>query len=273
MSTLPDPVVPASLYDEAYYLQWCIGYEEWRRSGGVEIAERYPSSLRIAGLAPGEVVVDVGTGRAELLVAALRLGAARAVGLEYSPDAVRLARRTLDAAQEQESLPRAEVLLADARAMPLPDRSVDLVTMLDVVEHLAPRELERTLSETRRVLRPGGRVFIHTAPNRHLYETVYRLQRRAVPGRAGRWPENPRNHHERTMHVNEQTRGSLRRTLRRAGFAQVHAWLGEWLHTEFLPAEARAPSRAFILYHRLAAHRATRWLVMCDVWAQGRRPD
>lgn len=258
---LPDPAVPPSAYDEDYYLCWAMGYDAWRESGR---DPRYADSLGRAGLRPGEVVVDVGTGRGELLVAARELGAARAVGVEYSPDAVRLAERTVEGHEG------AEVVLADARAMPLADASADLVTMLDVVEHLTRRELAVTLGEARRILRPGGRVFVHTAPNRHLYDTVYRWQRRAVPGRARRWPRDPRNDHERTMHVNEMTRGSLRRALRRAGFRDVRAWLGEWLYLDFLPAEARE-GRAFVLYHRLAARRATRWLVMADLWASATR--
>jgi cyclopropane fatty-acyl-phospholipid synthase-like methyltransferase len=38
--------------------------------------------------------------------------------------------------------------------------------MLDVVEHLTPTELDRTLAQARRILAPGGRLYIHTFPNR-----------------------------------------------------------------------------------------------------------
>jgi SAM-dependent methyltransferase len=257
---LDPPVVDPAAYDESYYLEWCAGYEQWRESGGRDIAPVYEGALQIARLTPGETVVDIGTGRGELLAVAARLGAERAVGVEYAPAAVELARTTLS---HHDTGGRAEVIQADARAVPLEDGVADLVTLLDVVEHLAPAELERTLAEARRMLRPGGRVLIHTAPNRLVYDITYRLQRLARPARLRSWPRNPRNQHELRMHVNEQTLGSLRSALRAAGFDAVEVWLGEWLHLDFVPDE-----RARRTWHRLAARRLTRGLVIADIWAR-----
>ena len=69
------------------------------------------------------------------------------------------------------------------------------------------------------------------------------------------------------MHVNEQTLGSMRRALRRAGFGDVRAEHGQWLHTAFVPSE-----RARRLYPRLARRRLTAPLGACDLFAEGRRP-
>ncbi len=256
---LPDPVVPAAAYDEAYYLQACMGYAEWTADPGAPIHGTYIYALHRGGLRPGEVLVDIGTGRGELLALAVQSGAARAVGLEYSEAAVALAHRTLDAQGV-----RAEVLLADARAVPLGDGVADLVTLLDVVEHLSADELDRALLEARRILRPGGRLLVHTFPNRLIYDVTYRLMRLAVPDRRRRWPADPRGELERTMHVNEQTRGSLRRALRTAGFARVRVGYGELIHDAIVP-EADAGARTLV--HRLAAHRPTRPLGRADLWA------
>ena len=261
---LPEPVVSPDEYDRDYYAHTCLGATEWTRSGGSEVAPVYPGFLAIAGMEEGDVVVDIGTGRAELLAVAVERGARRAIGVEYAPAAVELARTTIEAHGVAD---RTEVLLADARALPLEDGIADLVTLLDVVEHLAPDELARTLAEARRVLRPGGRVAIHTMPNRSVYEITYRLQRGLHPGRRRRWPADPRNDFERRMHVNEQTVGSLRRALRRAGFSPARVWLGDFIYADFVPEE-----RARVLYHRLAAHRLTRRLGRADLWALGTRP-
>jgi hypothetical protein len=68
------------------------------------------------------------------------------------------------------------------------------------------------------------------------------------------------------MHVNEQTVSSLRRGLRRAGFAAVRVSTGEWVYTDFLPDDwARR------LYHRLARTRLTARLAAGDVWAEARK--
>jgi ubiquinone/menaquinone biosynthesis C-methylase UbiE len=258
---LPDPVVPAAAYDEAYYLQACMGYEEWAKDPSAPIHGTYAYALQQAGLQAGETLVDIGTGRGELLALAVQSGAARAIGLEYSEAAVALAHRTLQAQGVE-----AQVLLADARAVPLQDGVADLVTLLDVVEHLSPDELARALKEARRILKPGGRIVAHTFPNRLVYDVTYRLQRLALPARRRRWPADPRGELERSMHVNEQTRGSLRRALRQAGFANVHVGFGELIHDAIVPEE---DAGARTLVHRLAAHRMTRPLGRADLWARG----
>ena len=261
--TLPEPAVPSDVYDETYYLGSCAGYEEWAESEGAEYAGIYPGTLARARLAPGEVLVDLGTGRGELLAAAIDAGAKEAIGVDYSTDAMELTHRTLEARGVGD---RVRTIQGDIRDLPLEDGVADLVTLLDVVEHLAPGELDLTLREALRILRPGGRVLVHTAPNRTVYELTYRIQRLAVPGRARRWPRDPRNDYERQMHVNEQTRPSLRRALRAAGFTSVEVQRGLWQWAGFVPEER--PRR---LYARLARLGPLAELAMMDIWAEARR--
>lgn len=263
----PDPVaapaVSPDIYDEHYFRNWAAGYEEWNASGGSHPDALYYGSLAKARLAPGEVVVDLGTGRCELLVAAVTSGARCAIGMDYSKDAVRLARTTLASSPVDG---KAAVFVADARRIPLQDGFADLVTMLDIVEHLTPGELLATLREARRVLRPGGRLFAHTVPTRTIYNVTYRVQRAVVPSRWRRWPADPRVDLERAMHVNEQTRSSLLRTLRAAGFEKVSVERGEWIHDSFVP-----DARARTLYRRLARHRITAPFGVADLWAEAVR--
>ncbi len=261
---LPAPAVSPREYDRDYYLECCAGAEEWRESGGRAPLGLYAGALRKAGLRSGETVVDVGTGRGELVAVAIEMGAGRATGVDYSEAAVDLARQTLAVHDLGD---RAAVVLADARAIPLPDGDADLAMLLDVVEHLSPPELATALREIHRLLRPGGRVFIHTMPNRLIYDVTYRLQRAVWPPRWKRWPAEPRRPVELTMHVNEQTLGSMRRALRHAGFAAVRGEYGQWLHTSFVPDE-----RARRLYPRLASRRLTAPLGACDLFVQATKP-
>jgi ubiquinone/menaquinone biosynthesis C-methylase UbiE len=261
---LPTPAVSPEEYDRDYYLECCAGAEEWRESGGRVPLGLYEGVLRKAGLREGETVVDIGTGRGELVAVAVEMGAARATGVDYSQAAVDLARQTLAVRGHDD---RAEVVLADARAIPLPDAQADLAMLLDVVEHLSPQELESALREVLRLLKPGGRVFVHTMPNRLIYDLTYRVQRAVWPPRWRNWPAQPRRPVELTMHVNEQTLGSMRRALRRAGFTDVHGEHGRWIHTSFIPDE-----RARRLYPRLASRRLTAPLGACDLFAQAVKP-
>jgi len=262
---LPRPVVPPDVYDEEYYLKACAGYAEWAASEGTEVASIYPGVLHLAKLRPGETLVDIGTGRGELLAVAVREGARRAIGVEYASAAAALARRTLAAHGVAD---KAEVIEADARSIPVDDRTADLVTMIDVVEHLAHDELSHSLREALRILKPGGRIFVHTFPSRTLYNVTYRLQRLLVPGRRKRWPADPRiNEYEHLMHVNEQTLRSLRRYLRDAGFAHARSRVGRWTYTDFVPDE-----RAKRLYRRLTAFPLTKRFGIADLFAEGIRP-
>ena len=260
---LPPAAVPASVYDESYYLTHCMGYAEWRDSGGAEMGAQYEGVLEYkVGLRAGEALLDIGAGRGELVVAAAARGA-RAVGVEYSTTAVELSRQTLAAHGDP---PGALVILADARALPLPDSDFDVVTMLDVIEHLTPGEQAHVLAQARRVLRPGGRLHVHTAPNRLIY-TTYRVQRALHPGRVRRWPRQPRHQYELTMHVGEHSARSLRRALTIAGFERVEVTHGEWVYESFVPDE-----RARRLYWRLAAYRLTKPLGCADLWGVAVRP-
>jgi ubiquinone/menaquinone biosynthesis C-methylase UbiE len=177
---------------------------------------------------------------------------------------VRLAQQTLDV--NEITADRGRVVEADARSVPLPDMFADLVTMLDVVEHLAPDELSAALRQAHRLLRPGGRILIHTFPTRTLYDVTYRLQRWSRPRRIRTWPRDPRKELEHVMHVNEQTVRRLRRALRDASFDDVDVRPGVWVYTEFVP-----DPRAARLYHRLARFGPTARFGVSNIWGRGVR--
>jgi len=208
------PVRPER-YDEAYFLNSCEGYEEFVASEGEHLSRRLRQSFEIAEVKPGMRVLDVGCGRGEILRRCAELGV-EAYGVDYAPVAARMAR---DAGA---------VYQADAKRLPFPSVSFDRVLMFDLVEHLHPWELDRALSEARRVLRLDGRLIIHTAPNvwydRCAYPVV-RLVRLLMGQRAG-YPKDPRAVIPANLdvHVNEQSVLSLWRVLRRAGF-RAQVWL------------------------------------------------
>ena len=74
-----------------------MGAEEWRESGGERVAGVYPGMLVRAGLQQGMKLLDVGAGRGELVRVAVESGAAEAIGIDYSADAVEMAGTTLSA--------------------------------------------------------------------------------------------------------------------------------------------------------------------------------
>lgn len=99
----------------------------------------------VASLTPG-TALDIGAaggGNTRVLVAR----GWQALALEYSSEGAEVA--------AERALP---VLRADATSLPVADETVDLVTALDVLEHL--EDDHRAAAEIHRVLRPGGRVVV-----------------------------------------------------------------------------------------------------------------
>ncbi len=208
------PVHPER-YDEAYFLGACEGYTEFIASEGVHLSRRLSQAFEVAEVAPGMQVLDVGCGRGEIVRHCVRLGA-QAYGVDYASVALRMAR---DAGS---------VYRANAKRLPFPSAFFDRVLMFDIVEHLHPWELDLALAEARRVLRPDGRLIIHTAPNVWYDRYAYPLVRlvRVLMGQRANYPKDPRAIIPANLdvHVNEQSATSLRRVLRRAGF-RPQVWL------------------------------------------------
>lgn len=236
-SPLAEAGVPPDEYDGGYFLWHCEGAGEFLSSRGRKLSARLRKALQLANVLPGDRVLDIGCGRGEL-VAHSALRGATAVGIDNAATALRIAAEAL-AEMPPEVRGRACFVLMDARRLGFPGASFDTAIMSDIVEHLYPRELRQALDETRRVLKPGGRLVIHTSPNALVYEVAYpayirhvhRVVRRLaelaryesffIGPSLSREREYPRTDGERRYHVNEQTAAALARTLRESGFRVV----------------------------------------------------
>jgi SAM-dependent methyltransferase len=218
------PISP-TCYDEDYFLGSCEGFVEFVSTEGVELSPRLGQALDVAEVQPGMRVLDIGCGRGEILRRCADLGV-HAHGVDYSPVAVRMARKVV--AGGRDITGRVAVYRADAKQLPFPDAYFTRVLMFDLVEHLHPCELSQALAEARRVLVPGGRLVIHTAPNVWYDRYAYPLVRlvRSLMGQGARYPADPRAIVPANVdvHVNEQSALGLWLLLRRMGFAS-RVWL------------------------------------------------
>lgn len=107
-----------------------------------------------ASVAPGMAVLDLASGHGEPAIAL-----ARAVGPTGHVTATDLGPALLSLAEERarrEALANMSFRIADAHALPFPDGAFDRVTSRLGVMYFV--ELQRALSEVRRVLKPGGLV-------------------------------------------------------------------------------------------------------------------
>ncbi|KAI95760.1 arsenite S-adenosylmethyltransferase [Rhodomicrobium udaipurense JA643] len=107
----------------------------------------------LAQLAPGETVLDLGSGGGiDVLLSARRVGpTGKAYGLDMTDDMLALAREN----QKQAGVENVEFLKGEIEAIPLPDNSVDVIISNCVINLSGDKD--RVLREAFRVLKPGGR--------------------------------------------------------------------------------------------------------------------
>jgi len=266
----PDGEAPvsSSLYTEEYFLHACEGYQEFVTSEGEHLSRRLNAAFKLAAVEPGMKVLDVGCGRGEILRHCAKLGA-HAYGIDYAVVAVRMSQDVVNNATGAPG--KTGVAQADAKMLPFPSAHFDRALLFDVVEHLHPWELQKALEEVHRVLKPEGRLIVHTAPNiwydRYAYPVVRRF--RSLLGQGERYPPDPRaflvdaNQH---VHVNEQSMLSMRRVLASAGFAS-RVWLDS-------PPQGRQNSLLVDAIRRAAFRLPPfRWFFEREVFAVARKSD
>jgi len=107
----------------------------------------------LAELAPGEIVLDLGSGGGiDVLLSARRVGpAGKAYGLDMTDSMLELARRN----QAEAGVENVEFLKGEIESIPLPDASVDVIISNCVINLSGNKR--RVLAEAFRVLKPGGR--------------------------------------------------------------------------------------------------------------------
>jgi arsenite methyltransferase len=107
----------------------------------------------LAELKPGETVLDLGSGGGiDVLLSARRVGpTGKAYGLDMTDEMLALAREN----QRKAGVENAEFLKGEIEAIPLPDRSVDVIISNCVINLSADKD--RVFAEAFRVLKPGGR--------------------------------------------------------------------------------------------------------------------
>jgi ubiquinone/menaquinone biosynthesis C-methylase UbiE len=110
-------------------------------------------------LAQDAVVLDAGCGCGYGAHYLAMNGAKRVIGIDVAPEAIEYARCRYTA----ENLAFA---MTNVTALAFPSEALDAVVCLEVFEHVA--DWERLLAESRRVLKPSGRIIVST-PNKQVF--------------------------------------------------------------------------------------------------------
>lgn len=129
----------------------------------------YREVVRRAAALPGDSVLDLGCGTGNLIRLLREVKPADYFGADLSGQMIREAKRNLG--------PEAELVAADAAALPYKDGQFDIVICNASFHHYT--EPERAVAEIRRVLKPGGTLILGDP---------------TIPGRLSRWLLNQSLH-------------------------------------------------------------------------------
>ncbi len=136
-----------------------VGYAESeleRVPDGADLGLGCGNPVALASLAPGDVVLDLGSGAGlDCFLAAERVGReGRVVGVDMTPEMVERARANRD----KGDYPNVEFRLGEIEALPVGDARIDVAISNCVLNLSGDRP--RVLAEAMRVLKPGGRLMI-----------------------------------------------------------------------------------------------------------------
>lgn len=225
-----------SIYSRQYYLNECDGFLQFGNSKGKVLGKRLKTIRDMIQIKPAMKILDVGCGRGELVLHCAR-GRAYAWGIDLSAHAIAICNQTLSFWQKDDAAIKtfAQFQQCDAVALSHESQFFDCILLTDFVEHVPPDRLSLIFRELRRCLRKGGKLIIHTSPNRFYLPFMGRILallsrilhifpvRGYEPQKILPWNVRsllPRGL-QRDIHLNEQSSFVLRRLLKKNGFSSI----------------------------------------------------
>lgn len=217
---MPDPVAVNSMFARI-----ARRYDRANRllSGGVDQAWRRRLVRRVTTTAPREVL-DLATGSGDVAFALARAlpPPARVTGMDFCAPMLAEAIAKHRALPVNAPLPHLHFAPGDGLDLPLPTASQDAVTVSFGLRNMADRH--RALSEMRRVLRPGGRLYVleFSQPYGWFRPLYYFYTKRILPAIAGRVTGDRAAYDYLNASIeNYPDHAAMADELRRAGFREV----------------------------------------------------
>jgi len=220
--------VDSKIYTKDYYLNVCLGHEEYQKTKGKVLSKKWEEILEKLPLKKGMSVLDLGCGRGDVCFYLAKKGI-NVIGIDYSKDAIKLANDVLNLST-QNVRKRIKFYNQNAKDIDFRKDSFDIVIAFDFFEHLYKEGLEQVMKKVSEILRRKGLLVIHTEANKLYLDYTHRsytyplssffifinnkLFNKSYPG----LPKDPRNEYHKQQHVNEPTIFYLRDLFSRYSF-------------------------------------------------------
>jgi len=151
-------------------------------------SKAHACALRHSGIRNGMRVLEVATGSGEMFRRLVKANPdGRTFGLDLSPN---MAAHTLRVARKACPQAEAHCGAVDVRSLPFRSGSFDAVMCCYLLELLSQEDIQLTLREIRRVLRPGGKFsLVVIGQNVKMFNRLYTLGGDLVPAFWGRQVE------------------------------------------------------------------------------------
>lgn len=220
--------IPPGFYSREYFLSESGGIKRLKRAvtsgdfGAIFHSHIYQNALKLGKPNASSFVLDVGCGRGELCFMLAYKGV-RVVGIDYSADSIALCNEL------KRFLPKGKRKFVSFKHMDILSEPVDLkyeeydlIYFLDVIEHLTSQEGVLALSTIHSLLRPGGKLIIHTN-NMYFERYAYRAVAFVYHGwraftkfgtESIRAVHTPYEH----LHIHYYTKSSLVAALKKVGY-------------------------------------------------------
>lgn len=165
--------IDSKIFDRNYYYNICLGSEEFKKSNGSTLNQKVKNMIDELELKQYMRVLEIGCGRGDTsLYIAKKVNSV--VGIDYSKDAIKIASALRTKFSKKIRAKTKFYRMKANKLIKFGDDEFDFVIFIDTWDHLDNKELEETMSEIKRVLKPKGRLFIKTCSNKILLNLTYK---------------------------------------------------------------------------------------------------
>ena len=165
--------IDSKIFDRNYYYNICLGSEEFKKSNGYELNQKVKNMIDRLELKPYMRVLEVGCGRGDTSLY-ISKKVRSVVGIDYSNDAIKIAYESRAKFSKKIRAKTKFYRMKANKLIKFDDDEFDFVIFIDTLDHLNNKELEETMSEIKRVLKPNGKLFIKTCSNKILLNLTYK---------------------------------------------------------------------------------------------------